>query len=212
MASRNGTRLVRRLQSVFERHQDELPEYGWASEGDRWAELVFCLLCQVRNEEPEATRAAVDLLNLLGLLDVPVLARMEGEDAAILKRVLRSHGFTAADAARGEALLRAIAQRTTRRFQGKVQRVLRKHGERMRQEFTRAFAGAGLSETALEYALSQWLQNALSLPISLENDAVRAFCKAQRVRLADLVECADALDINMALVDDLIALDQAGAS
>jgi hypothetical protein len=200
--------LTDRLKQIYEKHQDELPEYGWASERDRWAELMFCLLCRVRDDELDATRAAVDLLNLLGLLDVNVLAALSGQDAAILDRVLRSNGFSAAQASRGADVLKAVAARTRKDFHGKLQRVLRKHGELLRQELSGAFASCGLKRPDIDYAVSQWLQNAASLPISLESNAVKAFCKSNRVGMDQLLNAADALDVNVALVDDLLALDQ----
>lgn len=200
--------LADRLQRMYEKHRAELPEYAWASERDRWAELVFCLLSRLREEELEATRAAVDLLNLLGLLRVEVLAGLSGEDASILQRVLRSHGFSPAQASRAAEVLAAVAARTQQEYDGKLQRVLRKHGELLRRELSAAFTACGLEQTELDHAVSQWLQNAVNLPISLENDAVKAFCKSQRVRLDQLLEAADALDVNVALVDDLLAVAQ----
>jgi len=200
--------LVERLQRIYEKHEPELPEYGWASERDRWAELIFCLLSRVRVDELPATRAAVDLLNLLGLLEVKVLAGLTREDASILDRVLRSHGYSAAQATRGAEVLTAVAQRTQQEFEGKLQRALRRHGELLRQELSSAFASCGLQPTELDYAVSQWLQNAASLPISLESEAVKTFCRSHRVGLDKLIQAADALDLNVALVDDLLALDQ----
>jgi hypothetical protein len=205
---RKAGRIADELAQVYRKHQAELPEYGWASEGDRWAELVFCLVCRIRLDDLEATRACVDVLNMLGLLEPRVLATLDPDDAAMLNRVLQSHGFSVAEARKTIKVLQAVGLQTGKLFNGKIQRLLRNHGEKLRSEIARAFAGSGLSSRDLNHAATLWLQNALSVPLSLESDAVKAFCKSNGASLPELVDAADELNINMALIDDLLALEQ----
>jgi hypothetical protein len=42
------------------------------------------------------------------------------------------------------------------------------------------------------------------MPIALNTESTRAFCDEVGVTFSDLVEQADAMDINVALVDDFI--------
>ena len=200
--------LTEQLTRIVKEHGASLPEYAWASEHDRWTELIFCVISRVRSDELESTRTAVDLLSLLGLLDVSVLSNLNGEDASIVKRVLRAQGFTAAQAEQAIAVMKAVAARTRSAYRGKMQRVLRKHAERLRDELTKTFQKCGLKQSDVQYAVSEWLQNAASLPVSLETAAIKDFCKTNRVRLSQLLDAADSLDLNVALVDDVIGIAQ----
>lgn len=78
----------------------------------------------------------------------------------------------------------------------------------MRDELANALGGESLNAGQLRYAIGHWLQNALSVPISLEHPAVLGFCKKNGISVGELVAAADELDLNVALVDDLLELDQ----
>jgi hypothetical protein len=200
------------LRGLFLEHEADLGTYAWVSEDDRWAELVFCLLSRFGDRDPESLRDTVATLGGLGLLDLEMLAGdADPADrvAIVLDFVLRRGGFSASEAARAARALRHVAEVIRRDHGGKLQRLLRRHGEALRDELVRAFGSDALAGDELGRAVSHWLQNALSLPISLESPAVAAFCARLGVTPQELWRAADELGLNLAVVDDLVEMDSA---
>jgi hypothetical protein len=203
--------LKAELQQLHEHYESELATYAWAREDDRWGELVFCLLHQCSKQEPELTRSAVAALQSLSLIDVGKMLYLNTathENRVMFAYVLRQHGFSNDDVERACRLLAHVANVVQHNYGGKIQRYLRRHGEVMRDELVSAFNGTSLNKSQMAYAISHWLQNVLSLPISLENDAVIKFCQNNKANLQDLWHAADELDLNIAVVDDLLEIDQ----
>jgi len=105
--------LKEQLQQLFERHESHLGAYAWLYETDRWAELIFCLLNQCTQQEPELTRQAVDTLQYLNLLQIDKLTFLERpahENAVVLAYVLKLHGFSEEDTQRAISLLAQVAK------------------------------------------------------------------------------------------------------
>lgn len=191
-------------------NEHNLAGYPWPLERDRWAELVFCLLNQVHPQDSDRVRSAVMLLQALDLLDMDKLAAIERsteEHAFVLGYVLRQQGFEEDEAARSITILTQAARVIQSNFDSKLQRYLRRHGEAMRDELVNLFGSKVLANQELRYAVSQWLQNALNLPISLEHKAVLDFCEKQGVSQAELQQAVDKLGLNLALVDDLLEMN-----
>ena len=202
--------LKNQLQKLFERYEADLGDYAWFYESDRWVELVFCLLNQCINQDPEVTRQAVDTLQYLDLLQIDKLVFLEKtthENTVVVAYVLKTHGFSKKDAQRSIGLLAQAAKAIQKDYGGKIQRCLRQHGLSIRDELVNAFRGKTLDEEHLRYAISHWLQNVFSIPISLEHNAVIEFCERNAVTLEDLLFATDELNLNMALVDDLLELE-----
>lgn len=201
--------LKAQLQRLYQQHESDLATYAWASEDNRWAELVFCLLHQCCEQEPELTRSAVAALQSLSLISVGKMLYLDDrthENRVVFAYVLRKHGFSDDDAELACQVLAHVANCIQHNYGGKIQRFLRYHGEVMRDELVRAFDGTMLDKPRMEYAISYWLQNALSVPISLQQDAVVDFCQKNNVNLQDLWQAVDDLDLNLALVDDLLEM------
>lgn len=199
------------LQELFERHEVDVGAYAWMHENDRWAELIFCLLNQYNPQNAQTIRMAVSSLQYLGLLDTTKLSLLEtpgNEDVVVFAHILKRHGFSPENTEHAVKLLVHVASVIHKDYEGKIQRYLRRAGERMRDELANMFGGGLLKEEQLHYAISSWLQNALSLPISLEHPAVLEFCKRNGVSVEELLHAADELDLNIALVDDLLELDR----
>ncbi len=203
--------LKTQLQALFEKYESDIGAYAWMYETDRWAELIFCLLNQYNQRNTDSTRMAVSTLQYLGLLESEKLAVLEipcNEDVVIVTYVLRKHGFSEEDIQRAVKLLAQVAKMIQKDYEGKIQRYLRHHGQVIRDELVNAFSGESLTTEQLRYAISHWLQNVLSLPVSLEHQAVIEFCNRNGVTLEDLMWASDELNLNTALVDDLLELDQ----
>jgi hypothetical protein len=204
--------LKTRLQELCARHESDLATYAWVSEDDRWAELVFCLLDQCHRQDPETTRSAVTTLQYLDLLESAKLALLDqpagAEAATVVAYVLKQHGFPPEPVAKSLSVLAHVAQALQRDHGGKMQRYMRRHAEALRDDLVGALSNGALSGAEWRYAVSHWLQNAFSLPLSLEHEAVKEFCAQNEVSTQDLWLAADELDLNLALVDDLLEMEQ----
>jgi hypothetical protein len=199
------------IADVVEKYAEQLENLAWVSEADRWAELVFCLISQCTPQGPEASRKAIGMLQDLALLVPAQLAALENEDdedAIVIARVLKRHGFKPDEARTVVRLISHVAGWVTREYEGKVQRYLRQRAEAMRDELVKAFSNDTLCDERLRYGVTLWLQNALNLPLSLEHDAVKQFCQDNGMTITELQNASDALDVNLALIDDLVDLLQ----
>jgi hypothetical protein len=214
----HSQRLRRRLMSlksdlerVYQQYGPTLGNYAWMSETDRWAELVFCLLQQCGGEDPALTRDAVAALQYLGLINIERLSTVangdiSSEDAILLAAILKRQGFSQEASQSAVSLLSHVARVLKEGYDGKVQRYLRKYGQAMVDELVNAFGTEALEEDRLRYAITYWLQNVLSMPVSLAHPAVIRCCEKHSASLDDLLACADELDLNITVVDDLLEL------
>jgi len=200
-----------KLAALYERHADDMGDHAWPSEGERWGELVFCVLVQCGGESTEATRRAVSILEQLALLSPSKLASMQpgSPEQSAFAHVLSCAGFAAEESARTLQLLPALARAVNGRYGGKLQRLVRSHAEQLRDALVTEFASPHLGEAQLREAMSHWLQNAFNLPLSLQNKVVSAFCEANNLTIETLTAAIDDLDLNLALVDDILAAENA---
>jgi hypothetical protein len=204
--------VTEKLKALYAEHADDLPQHAWAYEQDRWAELVHSLLDRSRGHGAEQTRHAVEVLHSLGLIDISRIAGASKEDRTLISNVLANTGYTRKESELGTRTLISAAKALNDACGGKVQRILRKHGERMRDELLSTLAAVPLDKGQLRSAVTYWIQNTMSIPISLESDAVKKFCKANKITMTQLVASADELDANVALVDDLLEIAESHAT
>jgi hypothetical protein len=207
--------LEAQIQQLHEQYGLFLSSSIWASENARWTELVFCLLHQCSDVDSEYTRAAVTMLQDLDLLDVNKLIFLDdttSENTITFFTILKHHGFSESATQRAAKVLFGAANVVNTQYNGKIQRYLRQHGQIMRDELVDSFADSILTKPQLEYAIGHWLQNVLNLPISLETKAVREFCEKNKISIEDLLQASDVLNINVAIVDDLLELNQSIAN
>lgn len=199
-----------RLRELLELHGDALETVDWPSEGDRWVELLVCLCHQRTPALPmRALRSALHMLEDLNLVSVEALRGLASGSAehVVVTQVLQRHGLGATDAAALADLMSRLARATEATCGGRIQKVLRAHALAARDELAASFAGIGLGKEELEFALTHWLQNATSAPISLQSRDVVAFCRALGITLETLEDAADELGLNLALLDDVLAMD-----
>lgn len=203
--------LSEELRTLATRHSDELGGLPWASERERWDELVFCLVTAV-GKDASAARSTVATLSGLGLLDPASLARAsdpESDAAIVLRHALAGNGLPQDDARRTAALLAQVASALVARYEGKIQRYLRAQGTAMIEDFLRLVDDHGAREPELRLGVTHWLQNALDLPLSAPDESVRRFLDEHEATMEDLEAAADQIDLNLALVDDVIRADRA---
>jgi len=195
------------IEQLHEDYGSLLAPYLWASEDDRWTEFIFCLLNQCEPQDPEGARSALEILKDLELVDpasLVLLVDPESEESTVVSYVLRRNGFSTVNAHHAVELLRIAAELTNEAYGGKLQRFLREYGNRMRDDLMKRFESLDLPEPKLRYAMTHWLQNVLSLPITLESEAVREWCAVNKITVDDLVQVCDDLGVNPAVIDDLV--------
>jgi hypothetical protein len=200
-----------------------LSQYQWPLETERWHELAFCLLHKVGQPRLEArsARALVDILSRMDLLRVQELAGWmtdAGElthsepDAVLAVRVLERGGLPEKAARAALTSICQAAAALQKQYGGKVQRYLRHYGEVMLQELPQHFAFTHLSPDDAALVFTHWLQNVANMPLPLKEPPMERLCEEFGVSLEELIEAADEDDVNLALLDDMVASATAGAA
>jgi transposase InsO family protein len=179
--------------------------HRWSDEAERWRELVHVLLNPAISLPDLQVRDIVDRLSVLGLLDPEAWTRTPATvERRRMVAELSKLGVEPAEAERAANILSEAARSLTLRFEGKAQRCLRFAGERALASLIERFDVPSLQDEVLREALIAWLQNTTSMPIPLADAHTRRFCRDHEVQLEDLVRAADRLDLNVAVLDDLI--------
>ena len=195
--------------------QGSLEQHHWLWETSRWHELVFCLLLRLGQPELEIglARSLVNMLAALEMLRVETLAGLaladEGPnftqpDLILMVRLLERAGLNPEKARVAVTTLCQAALGLQQQHGGKVQRYLRHYGQHMLDELGEHFFLSQMRNEDVRYAFTHWLQNVLNMPLPISDPAVGEFCKEQGVTVDELVQAADELDLNLALLDDLI--------
>jgi hypothetical protein len=118
--------------------------------------------------------------------------------------VLEEEGFSPEEAQRGITSIWDAASTFEERYGGKVQVYLRQYGERMLDEVQDEFSFTELESGQVDYAFRYWLQNVLNMPVNLPLDSVDALAEECGITTEELVQAADNLDLNVALMDDIV--------
>ncbi len=203
--------LVEHLALLEAYYQPELADMPWASEDDRWAEFVFCLLYEARGRDDAAiTRNAVVTLRYLGLVTIDVLSSVgDGEKrddrAAAISEVLRSHGFADEAAEKAVRMLVEAATNVDKTW-GKLQVFLYNHGQSMLDDLATNLSSAALPEDDLRAAGALWMQNTLNIPVFVDHPAVESLRQRYGATVDELMDAADQAGINLAILDDLVEL------
>jgi hypothetical protein len=189
------------------------PSHMWVSERERWKELVFALLTGVTSLPHSEIRVLADQLDDAGLLDVGMLAKVgeerrrdmaPGAHARGVLDCLREGGLAEEEVSRGLDAMCDAALSLQQRFDGKVQRYLRKYGEQMLREVEDLFEFTTLNADVARSAFTYWLQNVLNMPLPLLDERVRMLCRRLGIEPDELVLAADELGINVAFLDDVL--------
>jgi hypothetical protein len=185
--------------------------HQWLWEGERWKELVFALLAQVSTVGEDAVREIADELYQLDLLDVETLAglrrkgRGDESTAGRIIAIMREGGIGKDEAALGLASICDAASGLVANHSGKIQFYFRAHAQRMVKDAQKVFGLSAMKEHEARMAITYWLQNVLNMPLSLQDKTINTFAGEHGVTGAALYAAADELDLNVALLDDLVA-------
>ncbi len=196
---------------------EDLLDHPWAWEGARWNELVFALLRQVLPPQDEALRDLVEWLSELELLGMNELdglwsdnaIRSDEPHARRILGELQAAGIAAADAEAALAAIVDAAHALCRRYDGRIQKYVRRYAETLLNEVGDDFRFRSLSQDAAAAAFTVWLQNCFNMPLSLIDESMVAFAKAHGLSTTELIDAADRAGFNVAFVDDLIQVVEA---
>lgn len=192
-------RVVDKLANLFDVYKPELTKYQWPLESHRWTEFAFAVLEQ--HSSPAAAAKASRVLLELGLLDLGIVHDLTEGDETLVRSVLVRCGFDDVEASAAVAQVAGVADLIAERYSGKLQLLLREVAEGAIQQVATNLTTA---DADVRPATERWLQEVLNLPILVTNPAVRRFCEAHDISSDELIIAADRLDLNLAIVDDLI--------
>jgi hypothetical protein len=76
----------------------------------------------------------------------------------------------------------------------------------MLREALALFPLQGISDDETRRIFTFWLQKVMNIPVLLLAPEVSEFCKKHEISAAELIEAADNLDLNVAILDELLKL------
>lgn len=223
MAKSTTTEIEFQLRKLITKYSDFFAYHQWPSEHERWVELIFALVTRISKKPESEIRDIIEELDDLGLLDIEELSNIPkvGSDidfnSPFAKRVIESlsesryteegstiSGFTKEESIRCLLLMYETAKSLMEHHDGKIQKYLRKYGQQMVNEFADNFSFSGMDEKDLKNAVTYWLQNVLNMPVNLKIESINTFCNTLGISDEELIKEADNLNINVALLDDMI--------
>jgi len=204
-------RLAGLLQEAIQRHSEQLGSLPWASEADRWDELVFCLVNSYRPDRSRDARLITYHLSGLGLTTPATLQELidpTSHRAIAVRTALASLDLADAEE---RGLLKDLAEAADAiqsQHEGHVHRLLTFLAEQLRDQLVDTL-GKGQGSEALSRGVTHWLQNTMSMPILLDSPALQQFRTEHGVNLGRLLAAAERVDLNIALLDDVARYEAA---
>jgi hypothetical protein len=194
-------------------------QYRWVNERARWAELIFCMLLRLNSNILQASdiRKVVGALWDLGYLEIETMVgfcdskgKVDGSapGVVVLVDTLTKCGASAKQAERSVCAIWEAAKSVEKNFNGKIQQYLRGYGQQMMNEVRSHFELTQLNNDDVNFVFSHWLQNVLYVPIQLAFKDYVGLEDYRDLTLGDMIEVADELDINLALVDDILSFSR----
>jgi len=207
-----GTFLLDRWM-LFEAMEGELP---WSWEVKRWYELVFCILARAGQPElgPSQALSLTAMLADLLLLDLKSIVEFTTEDGSpdlsapdlvLMLDLMERYGLGSDEAKDAITAIFEAALSLERQHDGMVQHYFRSYGDLMLDEMGKHFKFSSLSDEDARLILTQWLQNVLNMPVVLDHPAMNEVAEEFDVAPQDIVDVADDLNLNVAILDDILA-------
>jgi hypothetical protein len=202
--------LIDTLSELFDEHQSIFELYQWPFERLRWDELVFSILQAFSSEAIAAV--VINVLSELEIIEVEKIAKLAYKStnrrntrrAQLVLSILNEAGFDRRSAEKALTTMVEAAQVVQSAFDGKVQLLLRRESETMLRNVMAFFSFSELDKNSSRQAITTWLQNVLNLPLHRETSSTKAFYKQMGISQEELITTSDDLDINLAIVDELI--------
>jgi hypothetical protein len=201
------------LKTIYLQNMTSIPSsYQWENESHRTQELFFCLLHEMSDNEGLLDREMIEGMSRIGLFDIKRMANSQivgrkdatGLAGAFVETMIEN-GFDKEQATRCTESLFRLAKVIEEKYNGKMQIFLRKYALMMLDELEREiYSEVRVDKSKLRNAITLWLQNTLEMPILLDDNVTKTFCSSKNITKDKLIEAADRLDLNLAVVDDLL--------
>jgi hypothetical protein len=215
---RDPKQILLDLYRAYELENEVDPDL-WPWESKRWHELAFCLLVtSAPSLSPQSVREAIRVLADWRLLDIHTLASFDmahpevkiGEPILVtIRTFLQQAGFTLGEATKAVTALTEAAWAFEQQYEGRVQKFYREHGVGMIEALEKQIRLSAFTAAEARQAFSIWLQNTLNLPIPLSTPVLEKVAHKVGTGYSDLVQAADELDVNVALLDEaLLAFEE----
>ena len=195
------------LQDAINKYAITLPSTAWIYESDRWENLIFSIIRQYCDDNPENAGTAVNILREWKFFDIEELSNVDQvplENISTIKEIMLGLDFTEAEIEEIIRTLVKIAVSVKGKYSGKIQSIFRKYGEIIREELVGSFSDDDLDNEKITHGVSLWLQSAFGLPILSDRTYVKEYCKERGLNKDELTKIADEMDINLGVVDYFI--------
>jgi hypothetical protein len=202
-----------RIRKLFHQYANSVDYHRWPDENHRWNELLLSLLLTISDKHQNYIRNIIEELSTLGLLNVDELVALpsvngkvdtDSDHALKIAETLKEYEFTDEECEDSILIMHEAAKSLKERHNGKVQRYLRKYGQLMLDQLNKDFSFSKMNQTDVKNAFTFWLQNVMNMPISLEDEHIIEFCNKFGISPKELTDFADEIDLNVAVLDDLI--------
>lgn len=200
---------IKELQDAINKYAITLPPRAWIYESDRWENLIFSIIRQYCDDDPEKAGTAVNILRDWNLIDIEQLSASDQIPLAFnsaFKKIMLGLDFTEEDIKEIAETLVNIAVAVKDKYDGKIQSIFRKYGEIIRKELVSSFSDDNSDNEKITMGVSLWLQSAFGLPILSERPNVKDYCDQNGISKDQLSDIADEIDINLGVVDYFIEM------
>ncbi len=195
--------LLAHLAKLYVDGNDFTGHYAWRWEEERYHELLVCALVS-SGAQPSTARSAIDILKQLHLDGGATLCEGDAETTAQILSIFARLGL---DERAALKCLQQVAQVCVKQWDGMPQVFLRKMGEEAVGALTTHLSAAGMKSSTAHTIAVLWLQNVCNVPLLASNSpSVQTFCREIAIDHTDLVRAADCVGLNVAIIDELIAL------
>ncbi len=195
--------LLVHLAKLYIDGNDFTGHYAWRWEEERWHELLVCALVS-SGAHPSAARSAIEILKQLHLDGARALCEGDSETTSQIQGIFARLGL---DERAALNCLQQVAQVCMKQWGGLPQVFLRKMGEEAASALTTQLSASGMKSDTAHTLAVLWLQNVCNAPLLASNSpSVQAFCREVAIDHSELIRAADHVGLNVAIIDELIAL------
>ena len=197
------------LQDAINKYAITLPPRAWINESDRWENLLFSIIRQYCDDNPEKAGTVVNILRDWNLIDIEELSAADQiplEFNSAYKKIMLGLDFTQEEIKEIAGTLVSVAVAVKENYNGKIQSLFRKYGEIIREELVSSFSDDDLDNEKITDGVSLWLQSAFGFPILSDRAYVKDYCDQRGLSKDQLTKIADDIDINLGVVDYFIEM------
>jgi hypothetical protein len=201
--------LVFILSNLFNEYEPSFELYQWPIESLRWTAFVASVVMTLAPDAVSDT--AINALIELDLVKIKKLAGLApikpGDYSERAKLILAILGEAGIDEHTSTLILHSLVEAATAvqsKVAGQAQRLIRSESHALIKRLTEFLSFSRLDSHTATLITTRWLQDILNLPVLLETESINAFIEDMDISTEELIEAADELDINLALIDEIV--------